>query len=93
VNGRYSHAETAKDRIAIAVLAGTDEYFRQFPDGVTPGATFLADWLEPFLELEELNVRMDELHRIQVEKIRARERELVERRAMLVRKCQEKITA
>ncbi len=73
------------------MIAGTAEYFRQHPDGVAPGAVFLAEWLKPFLELESTDVRMDELHRIQTDKIRVRERELVEKRQALARACQEKM--
>ncbi len=92
INGaRWAHAESPEDRIAIAVIAGTAEYFRKHPEGVAPGAVFLAEWLKPFLELESLDVRMDELHRIQTDKIRGRERELVENRQALTRTCQEKM--
>ena len=92
MNGRYTLAETSADRIAIAVMAGTNEYFRQHPHGVTPGMTFMAEWLSPFIELELMDARMEELHRIQVLKLKEREKELSERRAELVQKCQKKVS-
>ncbi len=73
------------------MVAGTYEYFRQFPNGVMPGATFMAEWLKPFIELECMECRMDELHQIQGNGIRVRERELVDQRQVLARTCQVRI--
>lgn len=91
MNGRYSSADTPQARIAIAVIAGTHEYFRQNPNGVTPGATFLTEWLEPFVELERVDAVLEVVHGVLLEEGRVRERDLLDRRAALVRTCRERV--
>jgi hypothetical protein len=90
VNGRYSMAETPEDRIAVAIAAAERKYRQEFPHGVTPGQTFLAGFLRPFIERELLAARVDELHRMTSAK--TRERELVEALHAATAECQERIS-
>ena len=63
MNSRYAHAETPQERIAIAVVAAQHAYQQEFPNGVSPGAVFLEQFLEPFVEREVLQSYIDGLHR------------------------------
>jgi hypothetical protein len=90
VNGRYGHAETPQDRIAIAVIAATNQYVAENPQGIAPGQVFLAEFLQPFIERELSTARLDELHS-RVSAIAPRERELVEKLHGLTKVCAERI--
>lgn len=91
MNGRYHVAETPEDRIAIAVIAAERKYRLEFPQGVTPGQVFYADFLRPFIERELLAAKLAELHKISAVQIRERERELANALAVISAECQERI--
>jgi hypothetical protein len=93
LNGRYHAADSAAERIAIAVLAAERKYSVEFPNGVTAGQVFLADYLRPFIERELVAARIEELHHMTNNEIRPRERELVNALAAATRECEQRVNS
>lgn len=60
MNGRYEHASSPEERMAIAVVAAIHSYFIENPQGVAPGQGFIQRFLKPFIDREIIDARISE---------------------------------
>jgi hypothetical protein len=60
MNGRWAHALTIKERMAIVFIKAIDRYFREHPQGVIPGEGYIMNFIDPFLEYERIRWRNED---------------------------------
>jgi hypothetical protein len=79
------------ERIVSGVMAANREFYSLHPDGTEPDRAFYLDFLEPFIEREMRQAKLDEVHLQTGGPVRKRESELVDSLRHWNRLCEERM--